>query len=330
MIPHKFPQRQSRRRIEGAFYIFGGLFAVLAGRVLWMQTMPNASATALSDKTFERAEVLPARRGQILGADGTAMAVTIDEYTVAVNPRAYSAADKDKLAQILSDTIGGDAKTYRADLNKTERANGAANHYVRLARHVEETRAQKLRDLMGPPAKETRAQRTARKEFWANVQLESSPRRHYPMGQFASQLVGFTTNSGIGVDGMEKAWENTLDGTPGARESLVDAQGRAVPGTVTTWREPTDGKTIVTTIDPKIQAAADATMTRIFQKYKPNFCVAVVMKPDTGEIVAVLDRARLRPQSAPGQHGGCGDQPRFFLRLRTRLDLENHYRFGGG
>ena len=299
MIPHKFPQRQSRRRIEGAFYIFGGLFAVLAGRVLWMQAMPNASATALSDKTFERAEVLPARRGQILGADGTAMAVTIDEYTVAVNPRAYSAADKDKLAQILSDTIGGDSKAYRADLNKTERADGAANHYVRLARQVEEARAQKLRDLMGPQAKETRLERTARKEFWANVSLEASPRRHYPMGQFASQLVGFTTTSGIGADGMEKAWENTLDGTPGARESLVDAQGRAVPGTVTTWREPTDGQTIVTTIDPKIQSAADATMTRIFQKYKPNFCVAVVMKPDTGEIVAVSTAPGYDPNHRP-------------------------------
>ena len=37
-----------------------------------MQALPQASATALSDKTFERNEFLPARRGQILGADGTA------------------------------------------------------------------------------------------------------------------------------------------------------------------------------------------------------------------------------------------------------------------
>jgi len=299
VIPHKFPQRQSRKRIEGAFYGFGLLFLGLSARVLWMQAMPQASATALSDKTFERNELLPARRGQILGADGTAMAVTIDEYTIAANPRAYSAKEKDTLAQKLSDTIGGSSQQYRVLLDETTRGNGAANHYVILARHVNEDLADKLRSLIGPQQKETRAQRTARKAFWANLELEASPRRHYPMGQFAPQLVGFTTNSGHGVDGMEKAWEDTLSGTPGVRESLVDAQGRAVPGTVQTWKEPVDGESVVTTIDPKIQAAADTTMTQIYQKYKPNFCVAVVMKPDTGEIVAVSTAPGYDPNSRP-------------------------------
>ena len=299
MIPHKFPRSKSRKRIEKAFYLVGGIFLLLGGKVLWMQAMPDASATALTDKTFTRAEILPARRGQILGSDGTAMAVTIDEYTIAANPRAYSAADKDKLSRILAETIGGNSEEYRAELNKTERAGGGAVYYVRLARHVDENRAQKLKKLMGPQPKETRKARTQRKEFWANVQLEASPRRHYPMGQFAPQLVGFTTNSGIGVDGMEKAWEETLDGAPGARESLVDAQGRAVPGTVTTWKEPVDGQSIVTTIDPKIQAVADATMTSVHQKYKPNFCVAVVMKPDTGEIVAVSTAPGYDPNNRP-------------------------------
>ena len=299
MIPHKFPRSKSRKRIEKAFYVVGGAFVLLGGKVLWMQAVPEASATALSDKTFTRAEILPARRGQILGADGTAMAVTIDEYTIVANPRAYSAVNKDKLARVLASIIGGNEKDYRAELNETQRANGTANYYVRLARHVDENRAQKLIDLMGPQPKETRKARTMRKEFWANVHLEASPRRHYPMGQFAPQLVGFTTNSGIGVDGMEKAWDETLDGAPGARESLIDAQGRAVPGTVTTWKEPVEGETVVTTIDPKIQAVADATMTRIYQKYKPNFCVAVVMKPTTGELVAVSTAPGYDPNNRP-------------------------------
>ncbi len=299
MISHKFPRSKSRKRIEKAFYLVSGAFVLLGGKVLWMQAMPDASATALSDKTFTRAEILPARRGQILGADGTAMAVTIDEYTISANPRAYSAFNKDKLAKVLAETIGGDESSYRAELNKTTRANGDPNHYVRLARQVEEGEAQKLKVLMGPKKNETRKSRTMRKAFWANLRLEASPRRHYPMGKFAPQLVGFTTNSGKGVDGMEKAWEEMLDGAPGARESLIDAQGRAVPGTVTTWKEPIDGESIVTTIDPKIQAAADATMTNIYQKYKPNFCVAVVMKPTTGEIVAVSTAPGYDPNSRP-------------------------------
>ncbi len=281
------PLRQSQKRMEYAFYGFSGLFLLLGGKLVYMQTMPNASAFALSDKVFERRDELPARRGQILASDGTAMAVTIDEYTVSANPRGWSGAQKDKIAALLQGNIGGDAKEYRVALDKVETAGGSKNYYVRLARNIDEDRAKKLKDLMGPQNGETREQRGARKAFWEPLSLEASPRRHYPLGNFAPQLIGFTTNSGKGVDGAEKALEDTLSGTPGLRDSLVDARGRAVPGTLSTWREPSDGNSVVTTIDPKIQAAADKTMREVVQKYKPNFCVAVVMKPTTGEIVAV-------------------------------------------
>ncbi|HEX9998152.1 MAG TPA: penicillin-binding protein 2 [Abditibacterium sp.] len=283
----KVPLRNTQKRIEGAFYGFGLIFLALAGKVVWMQVAPSNSALSLSDKTFERHEELPARRGQILAADGTAMAVTIDEYTVAANPRGWNAEQKDRVVSLLVQTIGGNEDEYRAALDKVENPNGSKNYYVRLARHVDEDRAEKLKKLMGPQKGESRDERHARRTFWEPLTLEASPRRHYPLGNFAPQLIGFTTASGKGVDGAEKALDKTLRGTPGLRDSLVDARGRAVPGTVQTWREPLDGQSVVTTIDPKIQAAADATMREVVAKFKPNFCVAVVMKPDTGEIVAV-------------------------------------------
>lgn len=284
----KIPLRRTQKRMEATFYGFGGLFLLLGAKIVYMQAMPSASAFALSDQTFERRDELPARRGQILATDGTtALAVTIDEYTVAANPRGWSKLEKDRVASLLESTIGGEKSFYRAELDKVSAPDGSKNYYVRLARRVDEARANKLKLLMGPQKGETRVQRAARKAFWEPLHLEASPRRHYPLGTFAPQLIGFTANSGKGVDGMEKALDQTLGGKPGMRDSLVDARGRAVPGTVNTWSEPTDGNSIVTTIDPKIQAVADQAMKEIWEKYHPNFCVAVVMKPDSGEIVAV-------------------------------------------
>ncbi len=281
------PLRITQKRIEWAFYGFSLAFLGLGAKIVYMQTMPSASAFALSDKTFERRDELPARRGNILAFDGTAMAVTIDEYTISANPRGWNAAQKDEIAARLAEIVGGDHAEYRAQLDKVESEGGSKNYYVRLAKNVDEERANRLKALVGPQDGETRAQRTARKKFWEPLSLEATPRRHYPLGNFAPQLIGFTSNSGTGVDGAEKALDQTLRGTPGIRDSLVDARGRAVPGTVSNWREPSDGNSIVTTIDPKIQAAADQTMRQVVEKYQPNFCVAVVMKPDTGEIVAV-------------------------------------------
>ena len=279
--------KTSQNRIEKVFYIFAGLFVVCGGRVAWMQTMSHASTATVSDASFERALSLPARRGQLLARDGTAMAVTIDEYTVAANPRGWSSEEKDRAAGQLSATLGAPQNAIRAKLDEINKPGGTKNYYVKLAEHVDETHAQALRKLMGPQDKETRKDRSARKKFWETLSLEASPRRHYPLGTFAPQLIGFTTNSGLGADGMEAAWQKTLGGENGKREALVDAQGRAVPGTVRVWKEPTDGESVQTTIDPKIQQAADETLTATFQKYHPNFCVAVVMKPDTGEIVAI-------------------------------------------
>ena len=279
--------KTSQNRIEKVFYLFAGLFVVCGGRVAWMQTMSHASTATVSDASFERALSLPARRGQLLARDGTAMAVTIDEYTVAANPRGWSSEEKDRAATQLSATLGAPQNAIRAKLDEINKPNGTKNYYVKLAEHVDETHAQALRKLMGPQDKETRKDRSARKKFWETLSVEASPRRHYPLGQFAPQLIGFTTNSGLGADGMEAAWQKTLGGEDGKREALVDAQGRAVPGTVRVWKEPTDGESVQTTIDPKIQQAADETLTEVWKKYQPNFAVAVVMKPDTGEIVAI-------------------------------------------
>jgi len=278
----------TKLRIERAFWGFGCAFLLVAAKVTYLETSPTAAhALSLSQKVFEQSELLPARRGAILADDNTAIAVTVDEYTVGANPRAWSDADKETAIQKLVSTIGGDPAAYRAQLARETTLDGKKKFYVKLAEHVSEEDIAKLQALMGPQPNETRVQRKARKDFWAPLDITASPRRDYPLNDFAPQLIGFSTNSGVGVDGMEKAFDGQLSGQTGYCDSLVDAQRRPIPGTMSQWKEPLDGDTVVTTIDPRIQAAADATMNSILAKYKPNFCVAVVMKPKTGEIVAV-------------------------------------------
>src|SRR5690606_15865877 len=52
--------------------------------------------------------------------------------------------------------------------------------------------------------------------------------------------------------------------------------------------EPVAGRSLVTTLDPVIQASAQATMEELVKQYKPNFATAIVMRPQTGEIVAMV------------------------------------------
>jgi cell division protein FtsI/penicillin-binding protein 2 len=166
------------------------------------------------------------------------------------------------------------------------RPNGAKNYYVKLAEHVDEGRVDRLRALMGPQPKETRKQRSARKKFWENVSLEAAPRRHYPLGALlrncsASRPIPVWAPMEWKRLGRKRWEEPTASAKP-----LMDAQGRAVPGTVRNWKEPVDGNPSKPRLTRKIQAAADSTLAEMVESII-QLCVAVVMKPDTGEIVAI-------------------------------------------
>lgn len=279
--------RLMRRRIEASCYAFVVPVALLAGRMVQLQAFAGARAQGAGEPIFTKTQVIPARRAQILASDGTALAVTLNEYNVCVNPRAVKGSDKPKLARILAQAIGGDESKYLSELGRTERPDGKPNRYVRLVAHVDENRIDKLTARMKPPQNEGRQARRERKEFWAPVTLEASARRHYPLKSFAPQVIGFTGMSGRGRYGIERAWNGELAGRDGQVVSQVDALERPIPGFVSSRTPPVAGRAVVTTLDPDIQAVVDSTLADLQRKFKPNFASAIVMRPATGEILAM-------------------------------------------
>lgn len=277
-----------RKRIRGLSLFLLLPTAMLAGKMLLLQVAKASTGKVLS---FEKPKpkVLPAQRGQLLAADGSSMAVTLDESTVCANPRAVS--DKLKMAKLIASAIGGDAQKYFSLLQKTTHANGSPNYYVRLQRHVDKDRVDRLKALMGPPkgVDETDHQKLARRKFWSAISFEATPKRQYPLNNFASQLIGMTDPSGKGITGMEQGFNKILAGKDGEIISQLDAQGRPLPGFVEKWQEPVNGKSIVTTIDPVIQSAAEEALRKLVDEHKPKFATAVVLRPKTGEIVALAN-----------------------------------------
>lgn len=278
----------SRNRIRFISLLLLLPTCLLVGKMVWLQW---ASASTGGLLTFEKRTILPAARGQLLAADGTSLAVTLDEYTICANPRALNAGDKVKMAGFIAGAIGGDEQKYLSLLNKTQRANGSPNYYVRLQQHVDKDHVDRLKALMAPPKnqKETDKQKIARRNFWAALSFELTPKRQYPLGNFASQLIGMTNPAGIGITGLEQGWNTQLAGKDGELISTQDAQGRPLPDFVKKWVEPVAGESLLTTIDPVIQAGAEQAINELVGKYKPKFATAVVIRPKTGEIVALAN-----------------------------------------
>lgn len=283
--PEEIALRGTRSRIEGTFYVLAFLMVGLAGRLVWLQ------ASSEPPKRLEKAITLKAepRRADILARDGTALAVTLDEYTIAANPRGIK--EKDKMARLIAQAIGEDQTQIRALLNKTERGvtpdgKPKPNYYVKLAKRVSKEHLDALKKLQNLKGLSKNAKRL-RREFWAPVSWEATPRRHYPLKNAACQLIGYTTPNGRGATGLEAAWNAELSGKPEEVVSQVDAADRPVPMFISDWKPPVQGRTIVTTLDRQIQATCDEALARMLKSFKPQLATAIVLDPRTGEVLAM-------------------------------------------
>lgn len=131
-----------------------------------------------------------------------------------------------------------------------------------------------------------------RQQDFPGVRTELRPVRAYPYGAAAAHLLGYVQGA-KGRDGLEGAYDRELAGRAGRREVAVDHTGRVTR----TIREdpPVPGDTLVTGIDARIQAIAEAALGRALSSAGGSSGAAVVMESWTGRVVAMADRPSYDP-----------------------------------
>lgn len=102
---------------------------------------------------------------------------------------------------------------------------------------------------------------------------------------------GYKMNDLVGKEGIEKAMESYLKGTDGSRLIERNAAGEVL--NVSTINEPTQGDSVVLTIDKQLQITTQNALRDVIhdlQRYKEtrdaNIGAAVVVQVDTGEVLA--------------------------------------------
>ncbi len=149
--------------------------------------------------------------------------------------------------------------------------------------------------------------------FLPGVQVIPQPLRYYPFSQYMSTLIGFMgplPNEGyldlgysrsdrVGLFGLESSMEDLLKGTKGQRTIEVDWTGREIRQ-VGSQIEPIPGYNLHLTIDIDLQMAAADILEEMLelrrqepdsrgQPVEAQQGVVVVMKADTGEVLAMVN-----------------------------------------
>ena len=137
----------------------------------------------------------------------------------------------------------------------------------------------------------------ARVEEWKielpGVIVEVEPQRAYPNSRFAAHLLGYVREANdeqlkqgryrrgdmVGQSGLERLLDEFLRGKDGGERIEVDALGRQMRMIQST--EPHPGAQVVTTIDRRIQEAAEKAM-------EGHAGAVVVMDPRNGDVLAMV------------------------------------------
>lgn len=271
------------------------LFSVAAARAVQIQVV---SAEAMASEAAQRMTVardVPAQRGTITGRDGQVLALTEATVNVIADPSMIATNGKEPEAMRDSDRE-------KAAVAPTEMAAIIAAHTGASAEEVEaKLRTATTSNAKGEtvPVKYTILARQVRSSVWVELNAalnegkyvgvfrESNPKRVYPMGSVASNIVGFMSE-GKGRTGLEAAQEDALAGTKGREQFETSPNGR-IPLGNQTLTPAVDGKDFQLTIDADLQWMVERRLAERVGEVGGNWGVAIVQDVETGELLSLAN-----------------------------------------
>ena len=258
-------------RIRKVLYALIIAFALLGVRLVFVQVGAGKSLSDIASSQHRLAVSILPKRGIIYDRNLKELAITINLNSVFAEP--FRVKDKELASYKLAGVLG----VSRDEIYKKLRQEKG---FVWLGRKVSPDIARAVRalDIKG-------------------IEFIKEPQRVYPNGVLASHVMGFTDTDNNGLEGLELRFDKYLKGVMGYRYAIRDAKQREVPAYEYKEIQPTDGDSMVLTIDSMIQSIAERELENGFKKYRAKGACIIVMDPFTGDILALANRPSYDPNN---------------------------------
>ncbi len=130
------------------------------------------------------------------------------------------------------------------------------------------------------------------------VFTEAQTSRYYPENTLAAHVLGFVGSDLQGLYGLEYSYDDVLSGTDGYYLYGKDANGNSLPSEYSTYIPPTDGYSLVTTIDSYLQQELENQLETVRINHSvENRVTGIVMDTTSGAILAMATTSPFDPNS---------------------------------
>lgn len=254
-----------QKRLLAVFLLIISIFFALIIRLFVIQIVKSDWLTAKASSQWLRDLPINAKRGDIVDVNGSTLAESFSSYDVYV--RASMVTEPVKVSNLLSSVIGLDyEETFKKVTNTT-----VSESLIKL--QLDDKSAKKIIDAN-----------------YKGVLLSENNKRYYPYGDLLTQVLGFTTIDNSGQAGIELYADKYLQGTKGYALEESDVNGRKIDNTLSKYIPSIAGCNVQLTIDVNIQQIVEKALLTLCEEQKPKTATAIVMNPNTGEIVAMSSK----------------------------------------
>ena len=291
--PGKNRRKHLSKRLAILFLVIGLLLCLCIGRAIFLvvKNGDEYSHKALQQSTSSSQAIL-SQPGNILDANGTALAVSKRVYRLILDPKVLYDTDKshkgslDATVRLVSTSFGLDETELKDSFSENENS-----RYVRFTgsdvlseESVEAYKAaaeEYEKDRKAYNAKNPEEQNDAR---IAGIWFEEEYRRDYPLGNVLSKTVGYTTrDASEGVTGLEYYYSDILHGTNGKTISYIQEDGSVQNEVIA----PEDGLTVKTSLDANVSRFVQEAIREFQEEIGGERINVLVMDPNTGEIISM-------------------------------------------
>lgn len=276
---NKFTPKMQKKLLV-LFIIVLLFFAGLSAR-LFLINRDNGETykrQVLSQQRYDSVTI-PFKRGEILDANGTILAISNKVYNVILDTKVLMNDEAN-----LEPTLNALRTVFGIDVNEVRDyiATHPNSSYRVLARRLSYDKVEEFKELQKD------------EEIGSNIKgiwFEDEYKREYPNGSLACDIIGFTRSDNAGQYGLEEYYNDILCGSNGREYGYMNDDLNVERTTIPA----VDGYNIQTTIDANIQSIVEKYLKEFDEEYKDNYRTGngaqnvgcIFMEVNTGNVLAM-------------------------------------------
>ena len=262
------------------------LGTVICGRFFYLQVIKGPQLRELATREYQKfCPILPVR-GMIVDRKGLELAISTRVSSVVAHPLQIKHADR--LSRELAPILGYQPRELKEIFTR-------ATSFVWVKRQLTPEREAAFLAWAADADRKDKAAKITGKRDTDAIYLIPEAKRYYPQLSLAGQVLGFCNIDGQGLEGVEHEFDKQLYGKPKQCWKTMDARGHIVTSGEKAWDPEVMGNNVVLTLDRTLQYIAEKELARGVEKYNAAGGTALVLQPQTGEILAMAQLPTMDP-----------------------------------